>query len=257
MQSDRLLERVVGHGVEDRSEGLLQHDIGLRSHRRQRRPHVKRIGVLPLQDALAPLHPDSVGAGAFKCVLHAGKRPPVDQRADQRTRRERVAHVDLRIDLTQPRQQRLVDAALDDQAPQGRAALSRGSYRGEHDCALGESEIGGGRNDRRIVSTQLEDGAHEARRNLPSHGASHARGTGGGDESNLRLVQQHARLVCAPEHDLIQVRGHIAHCVAGALQQSMHGKGGERRLLRGLPQYGIAARQRQRRVPSPHRDRES
>ena len=69
-------------------------------------------------------------------------------------------------------------------------------------------------------------------------------------------VQQHARLLGAADHDLIQVRGHIAHCIAGTLQQRVHGKRGERGLLGGFPQHGIAACQRERRVPRPHRDRE-
>ena len=68
------------------------------------------------------------------------------------------------IDLLQARHEAVVDALVDEQAAQRRAALARRAHGREGDAAQRQVEIGRRRHDRGVVAAELEDRAGEALR---------------------------------------------------------------------------------------------
>src|SRR6202035_895074 len=64
------------------------------------------------------------------------------------------------------------------------------SHGGEGDCAEGEVEIGGGRDDGCVVATELKDGACEAGGEAWGNGAAHRGASGCGDERNEWRVDE-------------------------------------------------------------------
>ena len=73
----------------------------------------------------------------------------------------------------------------------------------------------------------------------------------------LRVVDQRLAEPRAPPSTAEQAgAAPSAEARGGAVEQRLRGQRGQRRLLRRLPDHGIAADQRQRRIPRPDRDRE-
>ena len=77
-----------------------------------------------------------------------------------------------------------------------------------------------------------------------------------------RAQQRHPWVVDQPFADLAAAQNQPAHrarradVVGGPLGQRLAGQRGQRRQLRRLPHHGVAADQRDRGIPRPHRDRE-
>ena len=142
-----------------------------------------------------------------------------------------------------------------DQPAQRRAALARGARRGEHDAAHREVEIGRRGDDRGVVAAELQQHPAEPLRDPRTDLLSHPHRTGRAQQRHPRIVDQ-ALADLAPAHDQPAHLARRADIVGGALDQRLAGQRGQRRQLRRLPHHGVAAHQRDRGVPRPHRDRE-
>src|SRR5262249_9103312 len=94
VDGDGVLELAVRHGIEDRGEGLLAHDLRLPWHLHDCRLHVEAVGDLVEPHALAAKYLAAIGRGAAERLLHAFEAGAVDQRADQRARLAGVADLD-------------------------------------------------------------------------------------------------------------------------------------------------------------------
>ena len=90
------------------------------------------------------------------------------------------------------------------------------------------------------------------RRDRLAHGGRPRRG----DEGNAVVVGELHGAVGAAEHELEEAVGDVAESVGGATEERGRCDGRERRPLRGLPDHGIAADERERGVPAPDRDGE-
>jgi hypothetical protein len=144
---------------------------------------------------------------------------------------------------------------MHEQAAQRGAALAGRAHRAEGDGAQRHVEIGGRADDAGIVAAEFEDRAGETLGETRADIAAHAGRAGGRDERHLRMVDQ--RFADGAVADEIWLRpGRRVAEAGGALEDRLAGERGERGLFRRLPDDGVAADQRQRRVPRPDRDRE-
>ncbi|MCY1353219.1 hypothetical protein D9M69_395540 [compost metagenome] len=145
---------------------------------------------------------------------------------------------------------------MDKAAAQRGAALARRARRGEGDGPHRQLDIGRRCDDGGVVAAQLKNAALE----LPGAGdadlAAHAGRAGRADQPHRRVLHQ----VVAKHAPARQHRGDAGMLRRRrgqhALEQPVRGQRAQRRLLRRLPQHAVAAHQRQRRVPRPHRHRE-
>ena len=144
---------------------------------------------------------------------------------------------------------------MDDQPAQAGAALPRRAGRAEQDRALGQREVGGWRNDHGIVAAQLEQTPPEPRRDLWPKLAAHAGRSGRGDQRDARIVGQRRADLATALQQLQQTVGRVAEASEGADGDRHRRCSGQRGLFARLPDHRIAAHQRQRRIPRPHRDR--
>ena len=191
-----------------------------------------------------------------ECCLHALEGGAVDERADEGALLERVADLDRAIGGLEAREEVLLDVRVRDYPAQAGAALARGTDRGESDAAHRQVEVGRGGDDRGIVAAELEEAAPGARRHHRGQGLAHAAAPGRTHEAQTRIGRDPLARLAAADHDLEQARGSLAEALERAREEGLAGKGRERGLLRGLPHHGVAADERQRGVPRPHRDRE-
>ncbi|KGS35373.1 hypothetical protein X945_5803 [Burkholderia pseudomallei ABCPW 107] len=256
----RLVEVVIDEHVQDRRERLARDDGRLPRHPHERRAHIIRIRAAEL-DTLAALHLAALLARIAERLLHRVERRAIDQRADERARFERIAHLHRCERLLEARQQLIGDAAVHDQPAQRRAALARGADRGERHRAHDEIEIRARRDDHPVVAAELENAAREPPaqhlRDLDAHPHAARRG----HERHLRRRAQRLADIAAAEHELMQPFRHdagvrLVEFAHRLRKQRVARDRGERRLLGRLPDDRIAAHERERRVPRPHGDRE-
>ena len=144
---------------------------------------------------------------------------------------------------------------MDDQTAQAGAALARRADGREGDAAHRQLEVGARRDDGRVVAAELEDQAAEAAGDDRSDGPAHARRSGGRHDGHRLVGRQRGTDVGSAVHDLGQAvgRADVGRRPPG---QRVAGEGGQRRLVRRLPDHRIAGDQRQGGVPRPHGDRE-
>src|SRR5262249_50461835 len=83
---------------------------------------------------------------------------------------------------------------------------------------------------------------------------------GGADGGHAAVVAQRVAQLGAADRDLAQAVAqlirHVTKPCDRLAKQRIAGAGAERRLVRRLPDQGVAADERERGVPRPHRDRE-
>ena len=146
---------------------------------------------------------------------------------------------------------------MDDEPAQRGAPLPGRADRGEDDRPDRQVEIGGGRDDHRIVAAELEDRPAETRGDLWADDRAHAGRTGGRDDRHVPGLDQGFANRRSADDDLREpVRSVGAEALERAVQD-LHGRERrERRLFRRLPDDGVAADERERRVPGPDCDRE-
>ena len=193
---------------------------------------------------------------ALERGLHPVARGMVDQRADQRSVLARIADLEARIGLDQAMGEIGADRAMDDQAPERGAALSRRADGGKHDRPDRHVEIGRGGDDHRIVAAELEDRPAEPRGDLGPDDRAHAGRAGGRDDrhalgGNERFADRHA-----DDENPQSFRCAVANRAGGARADLLGRQRGKRRLFRRLPDHRIAGQEPARRS-TPRRRPES
>ena len=144
---------------------------------------------------------------------------------------------------------------MHDHPPQRRTALPGRARGGEDDAAHRQIQIGRRGDDRGVVAAQLQQRPAEALRDPRAHLLTHPHRAGCAQQRHPRVVDELlADLATAQDQPAHLARG--AHIIGGAFDQRLAGQRGQRRQLRRLPHHGVAAYQRDRGVPGPHRDRE-
>ena len=177
------------------------------------------------------------------------------QRADERAGRERVADRQRPVGRRQLLDQGVGDRLVHDQPAHRRAPLAGGAGGGEHDGAHGEVEVGRRRDDRGVVAAELEDGPAEAGGHPRRDRGAHPLRPGRADQRDTRAVEQRGGARRVRDDHRVQPVGR-ADLAGGAVEQRRRGDGDQRSPLRRLPHHRVAADQRDRGVPRPHRARE-
>ena len=144
---------------------------------------------------------------------------------------------------------------MHDQPAQRRAALSGGAGCGKHDGPQAQRQIGARRDDRGVVAAEFEQRSSKARGHPRPERTAHGRAAGGADQRDRRMIGELLAGLAPADHELRDVRGGLGKLSNDFAQQPMQGKCGERSFFRRLPQHGVAAHQRERRIPGPHRHR--
>jgi hypothetical protein len=177
---------------------------------------------------------------------------PVDERADQRAVRHRVADGQAAVRRDQPVGELVDHAAVRDDPAHRRAALARGAGRGEHDPARGQVEVRAPAHDGGVVPPELEQGATEPVRDAWSDGPAHARRAGRAEQGDARVLHQRRAQIRPADEHLAEVGGR-ATVGEGPGQDRVARQRRQGRQLRRLPDDGVAADQGDGRVPRPHR----
>ncbi|RMO11514.1 hypothetical protein ALQ47_05296 [Pseudomonas cichorii] len=255
VETQCLLEFVVGQHIENRRKGFVTHDIALRRHLGNGRSHVVAIGVFVLQLALAAEDLATLIAGLAQRVLHGCKSLPVDQRADQ-VACPWVANPYLGVGRFHTRNHFVLDGAMYDQATQRSAALAGSAYRAEQDAAHGQIQVGARGQDHGVVAAQLQNAATETSRHTRTHFTPHAGTAGGAHQRHTRIIDQRLTGFTITDDQLRQTFRCIAEDFQGLIEQGLAGQSGQRGFLGRLPDHRVAAHQCQRGVPGPDRHRE-
>ena len=183
----------------------------------------------------------------------------VDQRADERAVGERVADRDAaRRPWPAARPARRATDAWTISRRSAGAALAGGADGGEDDGAHGEVEVGRRRDDHRRCCRPARAGERPKR---AGHDAGRRRGPCGSSRWPRRAATSGWSTSASPTLGAAQDapgRGRPGRRTSadGLLEQRLAGQGGERRLLRRLPDHRVAADEGERGVPGPDRDRE-
>ena len=159
--------------VQDRTEGLVLHDVPVVLRSRDRRGHVGtpfaafRVNLLATAEDLTAQLLDALDGlqSLIDCIL-------INQRPHQ-CPAQRVADRDFAVELEETLDQWLAHALLHQHTARRSAALAGGTDRAEHDRARGHFQIGVIEHDDRVVATQLEDGAAKAAGHLGGHVLAH------------------------------------------------------------------------------------
>ena len=161
------------------------------------------------------------------------------------------------VDGQQPFQATAGNAFVDDQPPQGRAALAGRADGGKHDRADGQFQIGGRRHDHAVVPAQFQERSAQPGGDRLGHGAAHPHRAGGRDQRQRCAMAARACPMPGPGPTTRPSRPGGARAFPPARGgDRLAGHGAERRLLRRLPDHGVAADQGQHRVPGPNGHRE-
>ena len=148
-----------------------------------------------------------------------------------------------------------MDAVMHEEPPQRGAALARRAHGREGDRPDGEIEIGRGRDDGGVVAAELKDRAGETGGEPRADGAAHGGRAGGRDDGDAGVVDERLADIAAADQDLGQAVGRIAEAAHRARDHRLRGQRRQRRLLGRLPDHRVAADQRERGIPGPHRHR--
>ncbi len=257
MLRDRVVDVLDADEIENRRKGLLLHGrvVVLRAH--DRRLDVVAAAEIAghfrataaAQDLPALL--DDVLQGG----LHLFDRGGVDERSAQRALGGRIADLDARVGGEEALLDLGRDLLVDEQSPRGRAALSSRADRAEEDRRHRELEVGVVHEHDRVVAAELEDRPAEARRDrlrdLPSDGSR----TGERHERHARILE-HLVADFATRADAQRDQSAEAFGLEDGAQRIRHADRAQRGEARRLPQAGVAADEREHRVPRPDRDGE-
>src|SRR4029077_11727015 len=103
---------------------------------------------------------------------------------------------------------------------------------------------------------EFEQCAAEPAGHARSYDRTHPGRAGGTDERNPPVVGERFAQFSAAERNLAQAFRSLAELLHCPPEQRVAGQRAERRLVRWLPDDAVAADERQRGVPRPHRNRE-
>ena len=181
----------------------------------------------------------------------------VDQRADQRVRLARIADLHAREQLAQARDQRVGDRCRGRSAG---AATCSAARRSRPPRTGSPARPAPGRRDGATIIALLPPSSSSERPKRCATRGPTARPIAvdpvADTKRDARIVDQRLADLAAALDQLQQPVRRIAEPLQRPSRQRHHRRGGQRRLLARLPDHRIAADQRQRRVPRPHRDRE-
>ena len=257
VEGDGLVEVVVGERVEDRRERLGADDVGLRRHRHHRRPGVERVGRLVGEGALATGHdlaavvaggrpaPPACGrttrrrsAGRRACPRRAGRRSAASRRPGRCARRARRGSSGARSDAATT-----CTAGRPCRPPRRRCRAARGrgrrTVRRSPRCCR-PARGSNGRSDRRRPA---RPGAPSPSSRWPRRSAPPSWATSAAPTS------------APPSSTWLRWSGASVSAAARSNKRAA-GERRERCLVARLPDHRVAAHERQRGVPRPHRDRE-
>ena len=212
------------------------------------------MGVLAGQLALAAKHPTALTQGLFECVLHVVEAVLVDQRA-YKVAFQWVANAHLGVGRLKPSDDVFFDRFMGDQTAQAGAALTGRANRTEQNSPYRHVQISAWAEDHGVIATQLKNAAGKTRGNFRRHFTTHAGAARRADQGHARIIDQGFAGFTATDDDLAQVLGRVAECAQHPIKQGLASQGREWGFLGGFPDHGIAAHQRQRGVPCPHRHR--
>src|SRR5450631_4040765 len=157
VDSDRLVEVVVRHHVQDWRKGLTTDDIRLLVDSDDGRRGIEGLGRLILEPASSTSNESATLFGdGPKSVLHDLVCRVVNQRTNEGSARKRVTDREPAIHLGDPVDEIVHDAHVSDDAAHRRASLAGCSGSGEHDPTCGQVEIGGRRHNSRVVAPELQ-----------------------------------------------------------------------------------------------------
>jgi hypothetical protein len=129
--------------------------------------------------------------------LHALEGTPIDEQTDERSCLAGIADFYRRVNLEEPRHQAVIDIGMHEE-PLRRTALASRAHGCEGDGPEGQIEIGGGRDDRSIVATELKDRAGESGGKAGADGAAHggrARSRDDGHAGEIDATAHHLALL--------------------------------------------------------------
>jgi len=143
---------------------------------------------------------------------------------------------------------------MDDHAPRRGAALARGAQRAEHDGARGHIEVRGLIDDDGVVAAEFEQRLAQSRGHGLRDAAADGGRTGEGQQRHAAVGRQPLAVFAAMVEQQLKNRWRklpFEHPIA----QVLHSQRAQRCFRRGFPDAGIAADDRQQRVPGPDGDR--
>ncbi len=146
----------------------------------------------------------------------------------------------------------VVDAALDDDAARGGAALPGGAERRPEDAVDGEVEVGVVEDDDRVLAAELEVDVLEVVGGGLRHQDAGLARAGEGDHGHVGVAHEPVAGLLAVAVDEVD----DAVGQPGLGEQLDEALGQERRVLGGLEHDGVAADERGRELPGRDRDRE-
>ena len=227
----------------------------LAAHLHNGRLHIIGVGIFGRQHALTAKYLPARIASLLQHGLHLLKAVAVNQRAHQ-IALQGVADGHRLIGLFQFFQHFGLHRFVRNQAAQAGATLPGSAHGGKQNTAHGQIQIGTGRQNHGVVAAQFQNTFAKALGHFGRHDFAHASAAGGADQWHTRIAHQ------------LVANGRIAHqylrqmrrCVGTELlhrllKQRLAGQCGERGFFRRLPNHRIAAHQRQRGIPRPHRHR--
>ena len=178
----------------------------------------------------------------------------MNQRTDQRAVGGRVADRQRLVRGDDPFDQPVGHRPMRDYPSQRRTALPGRAGGREDDAAHRQIQVGRRGDDRGVVAAQLQQRLAESLRHPRADLLTHPHRTRCAQKRDPRVVdEQLADLAATQDQPAHFARG--AHIIGGAFDQRLAGQCGQRCQLGGLPHHGVAAYQRDRAVPGPHRDR--
>ena len=146
----------------------------------------------------------------------------------------------------------VVNAAVDDEATGGRAALTAGAHSAKHRSRNDHLQIGIGLDDDGVVATEFEQALAESCGNSLSDNLAHADGSRCGHEGNPLVLGHHLTHFVVPLYDTGEAFGHMGHVCRNLIPDVLTGNGSERGLLRGLPNASVSANPCDGGVPVPN-----
>src|ERR1017187_6494328 len=247
---DGFVELVELDQVKDGREDLLLKDrhAGLGAH--QRWLHIAALERFAAEEDLGALL-----AHAAEPVQHILHGAAVDQRSHDGPLVERMSDAHLPVGADQRFGDPPRDAALQEEAARGGAALSRRAHGAKQNGAQHQVGIGIVHHDDAVVAAQFQDGAAQPPGHLLGDVTAHFGGPGKADQRNARVAHQTFGHRPAGTDDQVE-HPLQAVTVEDPVDDLLHRDGHQRRIRRGTPEHAIAAHRRDHGVPRPHRHRE-
>jgi len=253
MPRQRLVQCFVRDDIQDGREGFFLHNFEVVARGGDAGSNITPPGESRPAQRLAPVkHPAALVPQRAQGSLHFPNGLPVDQGPHKHPGLERIANSHLLISGNQPSQKFLANLVMHQQAPGGRAALPRRPDGPKEDRPHGQVQIRAGRNDHRVIATQLEERPPQSPGHRLTDMPPHASRAGGGNQRHAMVVNKAFADGCpVPDGEAENRRVNLVS-TADALGNPNRRQSGQGRLARGFPDRGIPTDRREGTVPGPH-----